>query len=131
MSDSEPKDIEKQLEGGRITLGVTRIGNTVRRPEKKNSEYISKVLRFLEQKQFKYSQRYLGKDKQKRDVFAYVEGSVPPDLGYTTDLQLHSFMKIVQEFHDISMHFVKSDELVLSHDDLSPCNVVFRDDCPG
>ncbi len=28
------------------------------------------------------------------------------------------------------MDFVKSDELVLCHDDLSPCNVVFRDDRP-
>ncbi|MFC1803391.1 phosphotransferase [Thermoproteota archaeon] len=130
MSDSESKEFEKQLDGGRITPGVTRIGNTVRRPEKKNSEYISQVLIYLEQKQFKYSQRYLGKDKQNRDIFAYVEGSVPPDLGYTTDLQLHSFMKIVREFHDISMDFVKSDELVLCHDDLSPCNVVFREDCP-
>ena len=70
MSDSEPKDTEKQLDGGRITSGVTRIGNTVRRPEKKNSLYISQVLMFLEQKQFKYSQRYLGKDKQNRDIFS-------------------------------------------------------------
>lgn len=127
---SASKENEKKLDGGRITPGVTKIGNTVRRPEKKNSEYISQVLTFLEQNQFKHSQRYLGKDKENRDMFAYVEGFVPPDLGYTTDQQLHTFMKIVRKFHDISMEFVKTDELVLCHDDLSPCNVVFKDDRP-
>ena len=86
MSDSESNDDEIQLETGRSTQGVTKIGNTVHRPEKKNSEYISKVLVFLEEKQFKHSQRYLGKDEQTRDIFAYVEGYVPPDLGHTTDL---------------------------------------------
>ena len=30
----------------------------------------------------------------------------------------------------IDYAFVKSDELVLCHDDLSPCNVVFRDNNP-
>jgi len=130
LSDSDPDKIETTLDGGRITTGVVRVGNTVRRPRKRNSEYIYQVLKFLEKKQFKYSQRYLGKDLKNRDIFAYVEGFVPPDLGDTTDLQLHSFMKIVRELHDISIDFVKSDELVLCHDDLSPCNVVFRDNHP-
>ncbi|UCG44594.1 MAG: phosphotransferase, partial [Candidatus Bathyarchaeota archaeon] len=47
-----------------------------------------------------------------------------------SDLQLYSFMKIVREFHDISRDFVKSEPLVLCHDDLIPCNVIFRDDYP-
>ena len=130
MSDPKPDENGTKLDGGRITPRVTRIGNTVRRPEKKNSEYITQILKFLEQKQFKYSQRHLGKDNQNREIFAFVKGFVPPDLGDTTDPQLHSFMKIVREFHDLSMDFVKSDELVLCHDDLSPCNVVFQDNNP-
>jgi thiamine kinase-like enzyme len=131
VSDPKPDEIRKKLDGGRTTPGVTRIGNTVRRPKKKNSGYIAQVLKFLEQKEFIYSQRYLGKDNQNREIFAFVEGFVPPDLGDTTELQLHAFMKIVREFHDISMDFVKSDELILCHDDLSPCNIVFRDNNPA
>jgi len=130
MIDSEPENDEAILCGGRTTTGVVRIGNTVRRPQKRNSEYACQVLKFLERKHFNYSQRYLGKDEDDRDIFAYVEGFVPDDLGDTTDLQLHSFMKIVREFHDMSRDFVKSETLVLCHDDLSPCNVVFRDNHP-
>ena len=130
MSDFKPDNSEIVLGGGRTTTGVVRVGNTVRRPAKRYSEYTYQVLRFLERKHFKYSERYLGKDEENRDIFAYVEGFVPNDLGDTSDLQLHSFMKIVREFHDISRDFVKSETLVLCHDDLSPCNVVFRDNHP-
>jgi len=130
LSDSKPDNSEVVLGGGRTTPSIVRIGNTVRRPAKRYSEYTYQVLRFLERKDFRYSERYLGKDEEGRDIFAYVEGFVPHDLGYTSDLQLHSFMKIVREFHDTSRDFVKSEPLVLCHDDLSPCNVVFRDDYP-
>lgn len=130
LGDSEPDNTEIVLSGGRNTTGVVKVGNTVRRPAKRYSEYTHQVLRFLERKHFKYSERYLGKDEKGRDIFAHVEGFVPDDLGYTSDLQLHSFMKIVREFHDVSRDFVKSETLVLCHDDLSPCNVVFRDNLP-
>jgi len=130
MKGSKPDNEEIILGGGRTTTGVVRIGNTVRKPVKKNSEYARQVLQFLERKHFKHSQRYRGKDEENREIFAYVEGFIPADLGDTTDIQLQSFMKIVREFHDISQDFVKSDTLVLCHDDLSPCNVVFRDDRP-
>jgi thiamine kinase-like enzyme len=130
LNESNPDNIETPFEGGRITSGVVRVGNTVRRPTKRNSEYIHQVLDYFEKKQFKYSQRYLGKDDKNRDIFAFGEGYVPPDLGTTTDLQLHSFMKIIRELHEISLDFVKRDGLVLCHGDLSPCNVVFRDNHP-
>lgn len=130
MGDPEPDNNKIILGGGRTTSGVVRVGNTVRRPSKSNSEYTCQVLSFLEGKRFNYSQRYLGKDEVNRDVFAYVEGFVPDDIGNTTDIQLHTFMKVIREFHDISQDFIGSDNQVLCHDDLSPCNVVFRDSHP-
>jgi thiamine kinase-like enzyme len=130
MRYSEPDNEEIILGGGRTAKGVVKIGNTVRKPVNKNSEYSRQVLQFLEKKHFNYSQRYLGKDEQNREIYAYIEGYVPEDLGDTTDTQLHSFMKMVREFHDVSRDFVKSNTLVLCHDDLSPCNVVFRDNHP-
>lgn len=130
MSNSTPDNKEIVLGGGRTTTGVVKVGNTVRRPAKRNSEYANQVLAFLEKRHFNHSPRYLGKDKENRDVYAYVEGFVPDDLGDTTDQQLHSFMKIVREFHDVSLDFVEAGTLVLCHDDLSPCNVVFRDGYP-
>jgi thiamine kinase-like enzyme len=130
VSDSKPDNSEIILGGGRTTTGVVKVGNTVRRPAKRNSEYANQVLVFLEKKRFIHSSRYLGKDEENRDIFSYVEGFVPDDLGGTTDQQLHSFMKIVRKFHDVSQTFVNNGTLVLCHDDLSPCNVVFRDDYP-
>ena len=128
MSDSTPDNKEVVLGGGRTTTGVVKVGNTVRRPVKRNSEYANRVLVFLEKRHFNHSPRYLGKDEESRDVYVYVEGFVPDDLVDTTEHQLHSFMKIVREFHDTSQDFVNSKTLVLCHDDLSPCNVVFHDD---
>lgn len=39
MSDSISDNTEIILGGGRTTTGVVKVGNTVRRPAKKNSKY--------------------------------------------------------------------------------------------
>jgi thiamine kinase-like enzyme len=130
MSPLNSDETEIILGGGRTGSNVVRVGDTVRKPTTNNSEYASRVLKFLEEKHFNHSQRYLGKDEKNRDIFAYIEGHVPDDIGDTTDQQLHQFMKIVRQFHDLSKDFLKSNELVLCHDDLSPCNVVFRENSP-
>lgn len=114
------------LSGGRSTEGVVRVGNIVRRPHKKESEFANSFLSFLQESGFGYSQRYLGRDERGRDIFEYIEGYVPDDIGNTTLNQLCEFMGIVRRFHDLSLRFTGTNK-VICHNDLSPCNTVFVD----
>lgn len=117
------------LSGGRSTEGVVRVGNTVRRPHKKESEFTNSFLSFLQECGYEYSQKYLGRDERGRDIFEYVEGFVPADIGKTTQEQLCEFIKIVRRFHDLSLQFMCMNQIVC-HNDLSPCNTVFLDNKP-
>ena len=51
MEESHPSD-EVFLSGGRITSGVVRVGNTVRRPGNAASAIVRSLLRHLEMKGF-------------------------------------------------------------------------------
>lgn len=117
------------MKGGRTTKGVVRIGNTVRRPHKKESGFCNMFLKFLEEQKFENAQRFLGRDEQGRDVFEFIEGYVPDDIGNTTLTQLCDFMKIVRKFHDLSLGFTACSK-VICHNDLSPCNTVFVNNEP-
>lgn len=121
---------EITLKGGRSTKGVVRLGNTVRRPHKKESDFSNAFLVYLESCGFAYSQRYAGRDEQDRDIFLFIDGYVPDDIGRTTLAQLLSFMRIVRQFHDLSKDFTGGSNVVC-HNDLSPCNTVFVDGSPA
>ena len=120
---------EIPLKGGRSTDGVVRVGDTLRRPHKQESEFVNSVLKYLEEQGYPYSQRYLGLDECSRDTFAFIEGYVPGEIGNTTLSQLCAFMKIVKNLHDVSSDFAPEGK-VICHNDLSPCNTVFRNDIP-
>lgn len=127
MFDVEENEI---LYGGRSTKGVVKVGDTVRRPHKRESDYANQVLVFLEEMKFLPAPCYLGQDKQKRHVYTYIDGYVPDEIGFTTNKQLIQFVKIVRQFHDLSVLFPKNTKEVLCHNDLSPCNTVFQNDIP-
>ena len=120
---------EITLKGGRSTVGVVRIGNTLRRPHKQESRFADSVLTYLQEQGYPYSQRYFGQDEIGRDMFAFIEGYVPDEIGNTTFAQLCEFMKIVKELHDVSSGFAPKGK-VICHNDLSPCNTVFRNHIP-
>lgn len=115
---------EQKLFGGRSTIGVIKIDNVVYRPHKPESDFANSFLQFLETQNYPYSQRYLGCDNLGRDKYLYIKGNVPIEIGETKINQLCRFMKMVKDFHDISMIFTKSNKVVC-HNDLSPCNTVF------
>ena len=48
---------EIPLKGGRSTDGVVRVGDTLRRPHKQESEFVNSVLKYLEEQGYPYSQR--------------------------------------------------------------------------
>jgi hypothetical protein len=51
---------ETRLSGGRVTDGVVRIGDTVRRPAKDNSPFVRELLSHLTAQGFDGAPRYLG-----------------------------------------------------------------------
>lgn len=120
---------EIPLKGGRSTDGVVRVGDTLRRPHKQESEFANSVLKYLEKQGYPYSQRYFGLNECGRDTFAFIEGHVPCEIGNTTFAQLCEFMKIVKELHDVSSGFAPKGK-VICHNDLSPLQYSFPKRCP-
>src|SRR5436309_9727864 len=71
---------EVPLSGGRITEGVVRVAETVRRPPQPNSELVRALLERLTDLDLEIAPRYLGVDEQNREIFSHLAGEVPDDL---------------------------------------------------
>lgn len=132
---------ETPLRGGRTTDGVVRAGNTVLRPASNNSAFVQALLRSLEQDGVFFVPRHLGTDERNRDVFSYIEGTVPSDLGTYDDATLKQAGALIRHYHDATSTFAKDLRTkalssasgtieVICHNDLSPCNFVFQDGRP-
>jgi Ser/Thr protein kinase RdoA (MazF antagonist) len=123
---------EAPLSGGRVTQGVIRVGDTVRRPRKPNSELVRALLGRLEQLGLELTARYLGVDEQGRETFSYLEGEVPDELdaGFS-DATLAAAARLIRHFHDATAGTPLAEgREVVCHGDLSPCNTVFRAGVP-
>ena len=122
---------EIPLPGGRVTSGVVRIGDTVRRPVGPNSTFVQALLRHLESVGFPYAPRFLGLDSKGRQILTFVEGWVPPDLGHFSESQIRQAARIIAAFHEATSGTpIAGDQEVVCHHDLSPCNFVFRSGVP-
>ena len=119
------------LTGGRMTTGVTRVGNTVRRPLSKNSAFIHSLLQHLERIGFDGAPLFLGIDDNSKEILSYLEGTVPPDLAWYSDGQLEAAAKLIRRYQDATAKFAEQNHAeVICHNDLSPCNFVFTDNLP-
>ena len=118
-----------ELTGGRSTPGVYRIGDVVHRPHSPASEFYAPFLKYLEAKGLELTHRLIGVENGE-DLFTFIEGYVPEEIGETTEDQLCDFMRIVKTLHDESSDYLMDSSKVVCHNDLSPCNTVFRDDVP-
>lgn len=126
--DLHPSASVTALTGGRITKGVVRIGDTVRRPTSSRS---AELLQLLERRGFTQAPRYLGQDDEGRDVLTYLHGWVPASFQRWTDDQIAALGVVLRRFHDAT----RGSELaghhpVVCHHDPSPTNLVFRNDLP-
>ncbi|HEY2683425.1 MAG TPA: phosphotransferase [Steroidobacteraceae bacterium] len=119
------------LAGGRTTPGVIRIGDAVHRPASSRSAFVAALLGYLESIHFAGVPRYLGQDSHGRDVFSFLPGEVPSELGFIPDAQLRRAAGLIRAFHDATIGFEgKGAAEVVCHGDLSPCNCVFQDGSP-
>jgi Ser/Thr protein kinase RdoA (MazF antagonist) len=123
---------EIPLSGGGATHGVMRVGDTVRRPLRANSQFVRTMLAHLQERGFEATPRYLGSDERGREIFSFVEGEVPPDLSPDiSDETLAAAAQLIRRFHDATAgSALARDEEVVCHNDLSPCNFVFRAGAP-
>lgn len=131
MSD-DPAEVP--LSGGRVTPGVVRVGETVRRPATANSGIVRLLLQHLAARGFESAPDYLGTDDRGRDVLGFIPGEVPADLGFHDDAALVAAARLIRRFHDLGAELIASSAAdgveVVCHNDLSPCNFVFRDSRP-
>ena len=123
---------EVPLLGGRVTPGVVRVGDTVRRPVGPHSAFVHAVLRHLEQVGFADAPRFLGIDDQGRECLSYIEGFVPDNLDAgLTDEQLADAARLLRRYQDATAgSALAGDEEVVCHNDISPVNTVFVDGRP-
>ena len=123
---------EKILSGGRITQGIVRIGNTVRRPTGAHTPFVHLLLRHLEESGFDGAPRVLGLDEHRREILTFIEGYIPPDLATWSDEQLVRAGELIRRFHDTTAgSALAGQEEVVCHNDLSPCNTVFVKGMPS
>jgi Ser/Thr protein kinase RdoA (MazF antagonist) len=123
---------EIPLTGGRVTEGVVRVGETVRRPRKANAELVRALLLQLDSAGFEAAPRYLGRDDQGREILSFLEGDVPSNLDPAlSDEALTAAAHLIRRFHDATAGSeISGDEEVVCHNDLSPCNFVFQAGLP-
>jgi hypothetical protein len=135
----DPQD-EHPLEGGNITAGVVRVGDTVRRPRAASWQAIHALLRHLERVGFAGSPKVLGIDEEGREILTFHHGVTTwpdtPDL-LDSDDNLARAARLVRDFHRASASFTPprqvpwwqgsidpiGGDLVL-HGDLAPWNLV-------
>lgn len=141
---------EIPLLGGDVTEGLVRIGDTVRRPMVDNSPLVVAVLDHLESVGFAGAPRFLGIDEADRLVLSYLQGEVAgrprPDWIADED-RLASVALLLRALDDAMIDFGLPDvgreinpdpagipparsypNTFIGHRDVTPENVVFRDD---
>jgi len=133
---------EVPLTGGTANRGlVVRSGQTVRRPQRPNSDAIHALLGHLEQAGFDGAPRFLGTDVRGREVLSYIPGEAvtPPYPAWSlTDAALRSVAELLRRYHEAVAGFDATAHrwprlppepysgTLVCHNDPNLDNVVFR-----
>jgi Phosphotransferase enzyme family len=119
---------EIPLSGGRLTPGIVRVGNTVRRPPKGNAAFVHDLLLFLEDQGFPFAPRFFGMDEQGRDILSYLDGEIWPDSGSgLSDDLLVQAARAIRRYHDLTAGSVLAQgQEIVAHHELGPHNTIFQ-----
>jgi Ser/Thr protein kinase RdoA (MazF antagonist) len=121
---------------GNVTIGVVRIGDTVRRPVGPWTETVDLLLEHLHAVGFTAAPRPLGRDEQGRQVLEYIPGEVGADSGTYAAAELHSIGRVLAQLHEAVATFVPpagavwnrvitpDQEELICHNDVAPWNLV-------
>jgi hypothetical protein len=140
-----PDGPEIALPAGDVTVGVVRVGDTVRRPRQDTSPLVAAYLGHLESVGFDGAPRYLGTDAQGRDVLTFLTGDVPGspvEAWAAADAVLPGVARLVRRLHDASVGFdlpprsvpagrpeptfPPNEPRLVAQRDVTPQNTVFR-----
>jgi hypothetical protein len=141
-----PDGPEIELPAGDVTVGVVRIGDTVRRPHSAASEAVAAYLEHLHAAGFDGAPRHLGRDGEGRDVLTFLDGQVPGDPVQpwaAADDVLPGVGRLLRRLHDASEGYAPpplprepgrpaptlpdGEPRIVAHRDVTPQNTVFRD----
>lgn len=118
------------LTGGRITAGIVRVGETVRRPATPASRFVADLLVLLERGGFDGAPRYLRREGT-TDVLSYLSGEVPARFRTWSDQQVAAAGSLLRALHDATRNSALAGSFpVVCHHDCGPNHVVFRDGLP-
>ena len=141
---SSPATLRREvlLPGGTTNAGrVSRVGDTVRRPDRASGESTRALLEVVEQRGFPGAPRVLGIDDCGREVLGYIPGRVPiaPTPRWAlTDTALWSVAELLRGYHDAAASFDPTGRQwshavperfrdgTIAHNDPALHNVVFR-----
>ncbi|WP_237108765.1 aminoglycoside phosphotransferase family protein [Nonomuraea sp. MG754425] len=129
---------EIPLQGGDVTDGVVRVGDTVRRPASTSTPAVHALLRHLEYTGFDGAPRVMGMDGFGREILTFLPGKTGFRAETVTDEALVGLATLVRRFHDATLGFPftgvsgwaqgsndDQEPEVIGHCDLTPENVVF------
>lgn len=128
--------IEEVLLSGNVTVGVVRIGDTVRRPAKPWSKSVDALLGHFREVGFEGAPRAQGYDDTGRQTLSYVEGYIDSDPSDLDLLRVTEVGRLIRHLHDASSTFKPRGELIwnvaiapdsedlICHHDLAPWNLV-------
>lgn len=133
---------EIPLEGGNMSSGVVRVGDTVRRPAGPWTPAVHALLAHLHEAGFDGAPRPLGLDERGREILSFIPGTVAWPEGFHLldgDGQVRRAARLIREFHDAVAGFTPppgvqwqalipadGDEII-AHHDLAPWNLVIGD----
>lgn len=134
---------EELLTGGNVS-NVYRSGNTVRREMKPGSDKVHALLKHLEKEGYEYGPKFLGIDKEGREILSFIEGEAgnyPLKEYMWSDTVLSEIAKMLRLYHDTVSNFPIDDHWqivdntpekieVLCHNDFAIYNIIFNKEKP-